>query len=582
METLTLNSSDVSDISALASLTNLKWLWFHYTDVSDISPLAGLTNLETLTLNNTGVSDISALVNLPNLEKLNLLDCPLSPASRTHALALQAKGVDVSLSNVIAQQPGLPPVTQPAVQVQQPTWVLEDSWRGPRGDQSQHVKAIAFAGNNLVFWASGNRLYKWDFEENLAWWLNFKGDVEDVAIPRNYPHVVAYIVHDNSNEKNWVEFRYTSDWFRAASTRQETALSLSVDEGGRYLAVHGIRNYYIYDMGEPLNRRLWVKDWANTSSVIGAIAITSGTESTDYRWRTFLSTWKDWSITVRQSSFGATTKFLPDISVADNAFISGPFAVKAGIRETGLIAATPGGSIYYFVPKTSTSTEYTVKSVANSNGEGHKDRAPLTSLAVMPDVPGNDDYFDYTPDARGSYYVTSTAHDDFVCFWHLDTGALVQKLDVGFDSAEIAFSQDNSYMAVANGSPAIYGEERSIKIYRWTGDDPSSLAAPAQEVEPAQPTALLSNYPNPFNPETWIPYQLSEAAEVTVTIHSLDGKRVRTLELGQVPAGAYSDKGRAAYWDGRNAQGEPVASGIYFYTLTAGEFKATRKMVIRK
>ena len=95
-------------------------------------------------------------------------------------------------------------------------------------------------------------------------------------------------------------------------------------------------------------------------------------------------------------------------------------------------------------------------------------------------------------------------------------------------------------------------------------------------------TALLTNYPNPFNPETWIPYELAETAEVTVSIHAADGKRVRTLALGSLPAGIYQTRTRAAYWDGRNAQGEPVASGIYFYTLQAGEFTATRKMVIRK
>ena len=95
-------------------------------------------------------------------------------------------------------------------------------------------------------------------------------------------------------------------------------------------------------------------------------------------------------------------------------------------------------------------------------------------------------------------------------------------------------------------------------------------------------TALLANYPNPFNPETWIPYQLSEPAEVTVTIYAADGKLVRTLELGQLPAGVYQNRSRAAYWDGRNAQGEFVASGVYFYTLQAGDFSATRKMVIRK
>ena len=99
---------------------------------------------------------------------------------------------------------------------------------------------------------------------------------------------------------------------------------------------------------------------------------------------------------------------------------------------------------------------------------------------------------------------------------------------------------------------------------------------------PPKKTVLLANYPNPFNPETWIPYQLSEAAEVTVTIHASDGKRVHLLELGQVPAGIYQTKGRAAYWDGRNTLNEPVASGVYFYTLQAGDFSATRKMLIRK
>ena len=95
-------------------------------------------------------------------------------------------------------------------------------------------------------------------------------------------------------------------------------------------------------------------------------------------------------------------------------------------------------------------------------------------------------------------------------------------------------------------------------------------------------TALLPNYPNPFNPETWIPYQLAKPAKTMVSIHAADGKLVRTLHLGELPAGVYQDKARAAYWDGRNEQNEPVASGVYFYTLTAGDFAATRKMLIRK
>jgi len=107
-------------------------------------------------------------------------------------------------------------------------------------------------------------------------------------------------------------------------------------------------------------------------------------------------------------------------------------------------------------------------------------------------------------------------------------------------------------------------------------------AAPTVSVALPDKNALLANYPNPFNPETWIPYQLASAADVTLTIYAVDGKLVRTLALGQQPGGMYQSKSRAAYWDGRNEHNEPVASGLYFYTLTAGEFSETRKMLIRK
>ena len=95
-------------------------------------------------------------------------------------------------------------------------------------------------------------------------------------------------------------------------------------------------------------------------------------------------------------------------------------------------------------------------------------------------------------------------------------------------------------------------------------------------------TMLLNNYPNPFNPETWIPYQLSENEYVTLHIHSAEGKLIRTLSLGHQPAGIYQSKNRAAYWDGKNELGEPVANGLYFYTLSTPKFSATQRMVIRK
>ena len=95
-------------------------------------------------------------------------------------------------------------------------------------------------------------------------------------------------------------------------------------------------------------------------------------------------------------------------------------------------------------------------------------------------------------------------------------------------------------------------------------------------------TALFANYPNPFNPETWIPYQLAKPADVTVNIYASDGNVVRTLALGHQAAGVYKHRSHAAYWDGKNDLGETVASGLYFYTLTAGDFTATRRMLILK
>lgn len=95
-------------------------------------------------------------------------------------------------------------------------------------------------------------------------------------------------------------------------------------------------------------------------------------------------------------------------------------------------------------------------------------------------------------------------------------------------------------------------------------------------------TAIFQNYPNPFNPETWMPYHLAEAAEVTVRIYDVHGRLVRHLDIGLQPRGSYQSREQAAYWDGRDASGNRAASGIYFYTFTAGDFQTTRRMVILK
>jgi hypothetical protein len=95
-------------------------------------------------------------------------------------------------------------------------------------------------------------------------------------------------------------------------------------------------------------------------------------------------------------------------------------------------------------------------------------------------------------------------------------------------------------------------------------------------------TSLLQNYPNPFNPETWIPYQLKEASDVRIRIWTLSGELVREFAFGYKPSGLYTSRDKAAYWDGRNESGESVASGLYFYSIQAGNYVSTKKMIVAK
>ena len=107
------------------------------------------------------------------------------------------------------------------------------------------------------------------------------------------------------------------------------------------------------------------------------------------------------------------------------------------------------------------------------------------------------------------------------------------------------------------------------------------LEALLRSVRP-ETTVLLPNYPNPFNPETWIPYQLANESDVKITIYDTRGMLVRALALGHQSAGYYTGRSRAVYWDGRNNLGESVASGVYFYRLQTDETSLMRKMVILK
>ena len=178
----------------------------------------------------------------------------------------------------------------------------------------------------------------------------------------------------------------------------------------------------------------------------------------------------------------------------------------------------------------------------------------------------------------------------------------VKNLSNGKAATGVIGNEGNDYkltiVDIEKGQAAMVGDILEISVqfsdpligveplrYTVTADDVKRNLIQLPELvtyEIPTETELLANYPNPFNPETWIPYRLAEDAFVTLTIYDRVGRVVRTLDVGHRVAAVYENRSKAIYWDGRNELGEQVASGVYFYHLSAGDYSATRRMVILK
>ena len=188
--------------------------------------------------------------------------------------------------------------------------------------------------------------------------------------------------------------------------------------------------------------------------------------------------------------------------------------------------------------------------------------------------------------------ILATGGDDTIRLWDVRTGALLWKFEGHTHSVySVEFAADGNTLASwdVHGKlllwdfrlGTMWGDVKRTRVVVGRTTRFSEPAPTSVVLMPAQ-TALLPNYPNPFNPETWIPYQLKRPADVTLAIYDLNGQNVRTLAPGYQSAGVYRSRERAAYWDGRNQQGETVANGVYFYTLSADDLTSTRKMLLGK
>ena len=240
--------------------------------------------------------------------------------------------------------------------------------------------------------------------------------------------------------------------------------------------------------------------------------------------------------------------------------------IATGIMNPGSIALGTEAVADAPVVRQPTTTPTTTPKADNSkydvNGDGAVDNIDVTLVAVS--LGSSNAKYDVNGDG------TVDANDLRAVIANADDAAAAPVIDVDFTALNVDMIQEQIDMLLASGDTSLAGQRTLAYLQH--------ILASARPDE----TVLLANYPNPFNPETWIPYHLATGTDVQVNIYNTQGTLVRMLTLGHQSAGYYTSRSRAAYWDGRNAFGERVASGIYFYQLQTDKISPMRKMVILK
>ena len=240
--------------------------------------------------------------------------------------------------------------------------------------------------------------------------------------------------------------------------------------------------------------------------------------------------------------------------------------VVTGLMRPGVIALSGTAQDEPVVQETTRTTETTTRphSPYDVNDDGRVDNADARLVAYALGT----DNLDY--DVNGDDKVNF--RDLLLVFDNRDDAAAPPVINVDLTALDLDFDriQEEIEVLLASGDTSLAAQR--------------TLAYLQHLLASARPdaTVLLANYPNPFNPETWIPYHLATSTDVWINIYNAQGILVRALTLGHRTAGYYTSRSRAAYWDGRNALGERVASGIYFYQLQADGISPMRKMVILK
>ncbi len=628
LELLGLHFNNISDVSSLANLQKLRGtLNLLGNNISDVSPLANLQKLIALQLQYNRISDISPLDGLPEHTRVFWYSNPGFPqggpkiegpwlwvllryiSPLDFLVSSEHQGFERNLDFLSEASEGT--VTEQAIAANgaaEGSPVGEHVWTshkieptnadkfGDRGNIWKMLSAMGFTGlngsGNIVYgltylyspreqktnmfagssaahkvWLNGELVRDWKVRDRI---YDLYTDYEDffpVTLKQGQNILLVGVEHGYGNRGRW---RFSGDFGFAPGT-EYTASIPGVDYtfshpkiyvGGTFTLNLSARN--VIDLAG------WQGDITFDPDALEAVEVTEGD---------FLK------------SEGEGTFF--QAGTIDNAAGKITSLYSARISESG-------------VNGTGTLLSVTYKAKADGETQVTLENFEFSSISgdVIPAVPPNititvGDYpaWDVNQDGRVSIQDLVLVAKDF------GSGAPANlRTDVNRDGViniqDLILVAQHFGESTDTAAPAIFAmdseELTPTTVQTWIDqaqfEDDGSLAF-RQGIENLQrllallipqKTALLANYPNPFNPETWIPYQLAKPADVTLTIYAASGAVVRTLALGHQAAGIYQSRNRAAYWDGRNNVGESVASGIYFYTLTTGDWTATRRMLILK
>ncbi|RKU36051.1 hypothetical protein C6496_14260 [Candidatus Poribacteria bacterium] len=608
------DNRDLSDLSALSGLTNLKWLNLKDCNISDISALSGLTNLKWVNLARNTISDFSPLDGLPELT--TIIDL-LNPGALVKAgssiegpwlwvIAPLDIGEGMNTGDII--ESGIDPLSEMSGgEVTELKIATHGATKGaPVGNSVWKSHKISPTDNNINDMANATGLGKGNIDNHVAYgsvhvfsprqqethlflgansvgrvWLNgeFVGTAEQwrTTAIGGYGNVVPVTLKQGVNFLFVAIYQEKGPWRGFFAFEEGTEYSVSVDSRIVYTfskpVIH-VGDTFTLDLNVENIHDLagWQFDIAFDAAVVEAIEVSEGDFLNPEGSATFF---QKGSI---DNATGKITKLssarLSETGVSGRGtLLSVTFTAKtAGQTQLSLenfqLASITGESIPAGLPE----IVITIEGQLTTGDVNRDGQVSILDMVLVARQLGETVPPHSAVDVNGDGVISIL--DLILVASHLGEATLAAAPSVltlegihGLDAATIQ----------AWTVQAALENDGSIAFQRGIANLQRLLASLIPEK-----TALLANYPNPFNPETWIPYHLATDTHVEIRIYDTRGSLVRSLALGYQRAGIYTGRGRAAYWDGRNDVGERVASGIYFYQLKADNLSFLRKMVILK